>query len=461
MVVFFAGGTWARACLKVLVGCVVFAAVLFRAGIAEASHFRYGTISWTVPDPVNAPRTVVFVVVAAWRSASIGSTQLTFGDAAGDTTKTGATIGTGVDSIGAAYTVTQYSVAHTYATNGPFTAQYTSSARVAGLINGANGTFTVQTHVALGGSPVNTAGPSSASPAIIQLQQGGTRTYTFPMSDVDLDPVTCRTGTAAETGLPVGQEIAKVPANGAVPVLASLGTGCRITWDLSQAVVGQQYVIHVVMESTHAGVISSTAIDLLAEIVTPPPPACAGTGIFNVIAGQTVTAPTTATWGTVGNAVVTVINKPATATLSPGGSGASPFSNTLTWTPAIADRGTSTVITVNYTNQQNLGGACFITVNVAACLCSGNTPVCDFSTSVCTACVGDKGSPAANACPSAVNPYCAAAGACTKCTVNADCAGATHAGAFCNAAAGACVTCLADADCTSGQFCNTQTFACT
>lgn len=42
-------------------------AMLFSSA-AEASHFRFGTIAWNVPDPVGAPRTVRFIVQHAWRT---------------------------------------------------------------------------------------------------------------------------------------------------------------------------------------------------------------------------------------------------------------------------------------------------------------------------------------------------------------------------------------------------------
>ena len=63
-----------------------------------------------------------------------------------------------------------------------------------------------------------------------------------------------------------------MPANNKVPVLASQPNACELSWDLSQAVAGQRYVLHIIYESTHDGQISSTALDLIVEIVTPPPP---------------------------------------------------------------------------------------------------------------------------------------------------------------------------------------------
>ena len=65
-----------------------------------------------------------------------------------------------------------------------------------------------------------------------------------------------------------------------------------MTWDLTMAVVGQQYVVHIVLESTHGGIISNTAIDLIVEIVTPPPPTCAGSAAYVIDPGTPLVAST-------------------------------------------------------------------------------------------------------------------------------------------------------------------------
>ena len=126
---------------------------------AEASHFRYGNITWTIPDPVGAPRTVRFTVETAWRGDFIDGTQLEFGDGTNNGNQIGTTIGGGVDALGNAYAVQRYTATHTYAAAGGYTAFFASGDRVAGLINGANGPYRVETRVALGGG--NTAGPVS------------------------------------------------------------------------------------------------------------------------------------------------------------------------------------------------------------------------------------------------------------------------------------------------------------
>ncbi len=383
-------------------------ALLLFHGEAAASHFRYGTINWNVPDPQGAPNTVNFTVsyaIVAGSPANLQLIQLFFGDGTDNGNVTGPIVGTGTDAGGQAYEVRQFSATHTYAMAGSFTAYFDACCRIAGLVNGAGLNYRVESTVAL--QPGNTSGPVSASPPLVQLQLGGTRTYTWPVIDPDGDPVTCRHGTAAETGFP--NPIPAVPLGNAQPTLTNQPNACQLSWDLSQAVAGQRYVVHIVYESTHSGVISSTALDLIVEIVTPPPPTCTGGGVFVKDVGSTLTAMLTGQHNLVTNLTVTTIDKPAAATLTPGGSGPSPFTNTLTWTPALADAGKTFIVLVNYTNLTNLTGTCFVTVQVPQCLnygapCSAGVGECQKAgTNVCagpgvTVCSAVPGTPTAEVC---------------------------------------------------------------
>jgi hypothetical protein len=222
--------------------------VLLFGSAAEASHFRFGTIAWNVPDPVGAPRTVRFVVQHAWRADSSDIVQFQFGDgtfatqtfndpAGAPPTVTngagvmGGPIGSGVDVAGAPYQVYEFTVSHTYATAGTFTSFFTSCCRVSGLINGAGQSFRVESVVSLAAG--NTGGPATSSTSTIALQAGAPRTYVFPASDPDLDPVTCRFATYAETGLtvpgglmPTSPMVPALPAGGAMPTVMAVAGGC-------------------------------------------------------------------------------------------------------------------------------------------------------------------------------------------------------------------------------------------
>ncbi|MFO0590843.1 MAG: MopE-related protein [Polyangiaceae bacterium] len=393
---------------RLLVFFAALGALLLFHGEALASHFRYGTINWTVPDLINAPNTVKFTVsyaIVANSPANLQSIQLFFGDGADNGNVIGPIVGTASDAGGQAYEVREFTATHTYAAQGTYTAYFDACCRIAQLINGANAQYHVDTKVAL--QPGNTSGPVSASPPVVQLQLGATRQYTWPVVDPDGDPTTCRFGTAAETGF--ANPIPTVPANNKQPTLTSQPNACQLSWDLSQALAGQRYVLHIIYESTHNGVISSTALDLIVEIVTPPPPTCTGGGIFVRNVGQNLSTMLTGQHNLATPLTVSTINLPATGTITPGGSGQSPFTNTVSWTPQVADAGKTLIILVNYTNVTNLTGTCFVTVQVPECAnygaaCTVGVGECQKSgTNVCagpnvTVCSATPGTPTAELC---------------------------------------------------------------
>ena len=45
---------------------VVILSILSTSQQAEASHLRYGNLTWRIPDPINSPRTVEFKLTVAW-----------------------------------------------------------------------------------------------------------------------------------------------------------------------------------------------------------------------------------------------------------------------------------------------------------------------------------------------------------------------------------------------------------
>jgi len=345
---------------QVAVACLALACAWGWSAEASASHFRHGTINWRTPDPENFPLRVEFTVTSSWRTTFIGSTNLNFGDGTSNGAQTGTTIGTGIDSNGNAYTTTEYVVTHDYAATGEYTAFFESCCRVTGLVNGADGDFRVEATVGLGGG--NTAPLATGSTAIVQLERGGVRTYDFVMFDADGDPVSCRLATGAESGLAPGEEIPAVPADGEQPMVSTPNpNACRLTWDLTNAVGGQQYVLHLVLESERGlpPVASRTALDLLIEITSEPIPSCPGGGVFTLpidVPFSTVVSATDP-----GNDLtLSATGKPVSATFTPdeGTTSASPFSTTFDWTPGIADSGTTFFMQVNFTTPQNVTGSC-------------------------------------------------------------------------------------------------------
>lgn len=223
---------------------------LLLASRAEASHFRYGNITYTVPDPVNAPLTVRFDVTVAWREdyPFIDSTTLNFGDGQSNPPNAGATIGTGTDAAGLEYLVQRYTTTHKYASPGVYTVWFTSCCRTSNLINAGDDSFRVEARVDVTGNGKK-GNPVSAVPAIIQLQTGGVRTIQIPAVDPNGLPVSCRFGNQAESMI-LGPHPPTVPATGAVATIAPSVSppGCVITWNTTGGLAGQQYAMQVAID---------------------------------------------------------------------------------------------------------------------------------------------------------------------------------------------------------------------
>ena len=362
--------------------------VLLLAGRAEATHFRYGNITYTRLDPVNAPRTVRFEVTMAWRAGFVGSSTLNFGDAIANPDTTGFEIGSGVDASGLLYKFFRYTVTHQYP-NTPqmqYTAFFTSCCRLSNLLSGANDqTFRVEAKVDL--SPGNTGNPISVVPAIIQLQVGAPRSHFIPAVDPDGQPVTCRFGTTAESSLPTNPPVAEL--TGAVPVLTPSANppGCLLSWNLTGATAGppiKQYALQVVLESLNNGAVSSGVHDYIIEFVNAPPPTCAGSGTFTIPMGTTFSTDMIGTNNTMGpNLKMTYLGSTGTVTPIPGTTAPSPFTSTLSWTPGLGEAG-SYVVGIVYTDQLSLSGFCALTLVV---------PPCPEYLTPCSAGVGECASP--------------------------------------------------------------------
>ncbi len=348
--------------------------VLFIAQRAEATHFRYGNITYTIPDPVNAPRTVRFEVNVAWRAAFVDCTSLNFGDGSTNPCTTGVEIGSGVDSTGQFYKAQRYLVTHTYAQPGIYTAFFTSCCRISALTNAGDDNFRVQAKVDVLNSAINKGNPVTAMPAITQLQTGGFRTQYIPAVDPDGAPVTCRFATAAESGIPDGAppqgNPPRVPATGVAAVVTTNANppGCLLTWDTTGGQAGQQYAVQVVMETSINNMVTSSAVvDYIIEFVLAPPPLCQGSGAFTVDMGDAFTHTLTGI-NLSGGANLTMfsVGSIGATTPGPGTNAPSPFNVNFNWTPGQGEQGTS-IITIVYTDQLNVSGYCSLTITVPPC----------------------------------------------------------------------------------------------
>jgi MYXO-CTERM domain-containing protein len=357
--------------------------VLVFTSRAEATHFRYGNIRYTIPDPVSAPLTVRFEVVTAWRAAFTDSTTLLYGDGTSNSSSQGVLIGSGFDIAGEEYKVFRYTATHTYPGPGQYVASFTSCCRISSLANGNDQTFLVQATVDV--TPGNTGNPVTVVPPIVQLQTGGIRTLQIPAVDPDQTPVTCRFATPAETGSTGTAMPPTAPGIGTTPTLtpSSNPPGCTLTWNLTGLTTEPKFTMQVWMESANPlnGNISASVLDFIVETATAPPPTCTGSASFTVDMGQTLNTSFIGTNPGGGNLTMTSIGSvgllnPISNTTKP-----SPFTTNFTWSPSLGDDGTG-VLAVIYKNAQNLSGFCTLSVTVPDCPqfnmpCSAGVGACE------------------------------------------------------------------------------------
>ncbi|MBI3111673.1 MAG: HYR domain-containing protein [Ignavibacteriales bacterium] len=338
---------------------VMFVGMILCAEVAEASHFRYGHITWS---RAAGTRNVTFTVTTAWRVSPF--TRLNFGDGTFiDRSESQMTqIATGPD-----YAVWRYTVTHTYANDGPFTAFFESCCRIGELVNASNASFRVQNTVDLRNN--NQGSPVSSIPVILQMVQGGPNTVPMAIGDPDNDPFTVRMSTAAESQVP------SVPAGLAV---SSSGV---LTWNTSGTTVGQLYAAQVMIQENHPGGTSGlVALDFIIQIVggtLNQPPTCMLSGpssnVVNV--GQNFSITITGTDPDGGNLTVNHFGLPPGATLTPsaGSSGPAPFAATFSWTPGPADAGTAQSVTISFSDPSGFQTQCSFSMQVPLSCPSGVT----------------------------------------------------------------------------------------
>jgi hypothetical protein len=177
--------------------------------ISEASHFRYGHITWT---RVPGTRDVTFTVTTAWRHDLSESVYLNFGDG----TSSSSVLGTEILYVPNEYRVHRQQVTHTYATDGPFTVSFGSCCRISTLQNGADQDYLVSTIVCLSNN--NLGSPVSTSPVIIEMVSGVTSQYQLNTTEPDGSSITYSTVAIGGTSYvpSAGGNVASVNATGLI-----------------------------------------------------------------------------------------------------------------------------------------------------------------------------------------------------------------------------------------------------
>lgn len=373
--------------------------IVSSASLAEASHFRYGHLTWRARPDIS-PSTVEFALTNAFRrcgysgsgsdgcpiigdviSEEIGGTQLFPGDGAalGSPLQYRVTAFDPVDDwvIGVALDPSTGAdrIIHTYAApdNGgsPWVASIDSCCRIGGLANNAS-SYRVGTLVdlsILSGSPV------SSLPPIVACPQNAVCNFLVPGADADPDSVLLwRLSTPSEDG-GIQQPGPPIVAN-ALSIDPANGSA---TWDTTGAAAGSLWATQALVEArdpSTGALKTSVAIDYIIRIVVsgdppiivPPPntPPICGTTVPTFV-GDMVSFVISASDANSGDLVT--LN---TAGLPPGAgmdpslpTSGNPVSSTFSWTPAESDVG-SHVINFFATDGGGLQTLCPVTVEVAA-----------------------------------------------------------------------------------------------
>lgn len=344
-----------------LVALLTLAAGLLLGTNAEASHFRGASLTWKrLVSPAN---TIEVTVTEAWRTGAVTGQSWVWGDNQTFSTSSDFT----VIATGSDYTVIRKVFTHTYSTEGPWTILGSSGARVGTLVNSANSNWRLAAVVDLRSG--NQGCPVITSPIILQMTKGGLNTVPLSFADVDGDPVTFRMATSAESAITTlatagGQSIAVSPAG-------------VLTWNTASTLVGQVYAVQVIANDNHplspsgAGT-TSVLFDFIVQIVdgtlNQPPVASGNAGPFTAAIGQPFSNVITGTDPDGGNLTVTHQGLPVGATLTPasGTTAPQPLAATFSWTPTLADAGSSVGVTILFTDPTGLQASKSFSISVPA-----------------------------------------------------------------------------------------------
>jgi large repetitive protein len=340
---------------------------------AHASHLRGVTLSWA---PTGNAREVEFTLTYSQRY-TFDPTRVVLGQTIsqpivfGDTGPAPSGTATGpVTSINTTddYYIAVLKIRHTYAGAGPYTAYYSSSARISTVKNGADGIIRMETVVlpASGNSsPVTILSPVVGITFPAGITSSGNTVVTFPVtaSDADGDTLRYRLATSAESG--VGQ-----PAG-----LSINSTSGVVSWNLSSTIAvagrapltGDLWTTQIIVEDYDASnnLKSKAPVDVILNLTqasgSPPSLSINPAGPLTVSSNQPATFTVT---GTDPDAAARVTlngnGLPTGATMSPalGATLSPPVTSTFSWTPTLTQAGAAgQTYVINFTatddtNQQ-------------------------------------------------------------------------------------------------------------
>ena len=327
--------------LRVLLLCLVLGA----AQSAQASHFRYGGLTWRTVASDPSKLTVQFKVSQAWRrsfgpfsNVTIGSVVLTDNLDLGDGTApvpVNLTV-TSVDVSGDSF-YGESLITHTYAVAGNYTAFYTNCCRLSSLGNNANGTWYVNTQVNAGSgnsSPVSTVAP------VVNVATGqAAATFKLPASDPDGDALTYSLATVADFN---GNPFVNAPglSVNATTGVVTFSTQGRAAGDMFNAVIKVSDGQANILVDFLLNVTAASTAPVFDYNITPP-----NGFVYRLAPGQTLNFGVRATDSDAGDVVnLQAYGAPLGTSLTPAlPLNGNPVQAAFAWTPTAANLGTTVI----------------------------------------------------------------------------------------------------------------------
>lgn len=345
---------------------IFLAALLTLTGVsADASHFRFGHMSWQRAAGQTNPLTIDITVIEAWRADGFGAGDIIYTidhDGTTFSTLSAPLTGTLQDFTGETYSIFTQTLRHTFPSNGVYTVSSSSTFRLIDLVNAP------ATPVSLGMTidlrPSNTGTPLTTGPVILQLPVDSTNSVAIPIVDPDNDPLNVRFATTAESG------ITGVPTVGGNRL--SISPDGVLNWNTSGGVVGQRFAVQLAIEENHPGFTSPGRVPLefileLVNLTTNQRPTCVGpTGQLSGQVGTPISLSIKGTDPEGGNLRFTGEQLPPGAVLTPpsGSTNASPSNINLTWVPGANNFGQTFPVTLVFTDDHGLQGSCSFSIKV-------------------------------------------------------------------------------------------------
>lgn len=316
--------------------------LLSLAATAQASHFRYGSLTWRTVQSDPTQRTVEFKVSQAWRRSAfgnitVGSTLTTdllyFGDG------TSANITLAITSVDAAADnfYGEATITHTYPQAINYTAFFSSCCRLSNLANNANQNWYVSTQVNAGSG---NSSPVSTMPPVVNLAIGqNAAAFQLAANDPNGQPLQYSLATSADLG---GNTFTN-----ATGLVVHPTTGA-VTFNTAGAPLGRLYNAVIKVSDGQTSIL----VDFLINItrVSVPPVfdyslTPSNGHVYQLAPGQPLTFGVRATDSDAGDAVrLQGIGLPPGSVMSPAlPVSGNPVQSTFSWTPTINNLGTSVI----------------------------------------------------------------------------------------------------------------------